>query len=135
MPDIARLLAANLGGQSDLGFGPLTLVSVQPGTRDPNNVTAGNRPTETQYKCKGRQGAKGSRYWQFWQNAQVSQGTARTSFVGFTLLGATLPTGITPRAGDRIVHKGKTYTIAADGVNNPDGLGGVWECMTRAPGG
>ena len=135
MPDIAKLLAANLGGQGDLGFGPMTLISVTPGTRDPNEPSKGNNPTTTSHACKGRQGVRRSGYWQFWQNAQASNGTSRTSFVGFTILGATLPTGVTPKAGDRVVHKGKTYTIAADGASNPDGINAVWECMTRAPGG
>ena len=132
---IAKTLARALGGQKQLGFGPLVLVRITPGVRDPLEPSKGNRPTETQHKCKGRQGVKRSGYWQFWQNAQAGQGTARTSFVGFTILGATLPTGVTPQAGDRITHKGKTYTIAADGASNPDGVGAIWECMTRAPGG
>lgn len=131
---LAKLLAQGLGGQSLIGFGPLTLVRVTPGTRDPSNLTAGNNPTTTNYPCKGRQGVKRSA-WQFWQNAQLTGAQARASFVGFTVLGATLPDGITPRAGDRIVAGGATYVIADDGASNPDGVGAVWECMTRIGGG
>ncbi len=132
---LAKLLAQGLGPQALIGFGAMTLVRTNPGTRDPLNLTAGNNPTTTSYACKGRQGVKRSAYWQFWQNAQLSGTQTRTSFVGFTVLGATLPDGVTPRAGDRIVHAGVTYTIAADGASNPDGVGAVWECMTRTGGG
>lgn len=134
MPSIPKLLAAALGKQTDLGFRALTLTRVTPGVRNPAALSQGNNPTSTEYTCKGRQGVKRSGYWQFWQNAQTGT-TARTKFVGFTILGATLPDGVTPRAGDTITMASEVYTIAADGVSNPDGLGAVWECMTRAPGG
>jgi hypothetical protein len=134
MPDIRKLLAKELGKQTDLGFGALTLTRTTPGTRNPAALSAGTNPTSTDYTCTGRQGVKRSGYWQFWQNAQTGT-TARASFVGFTILGGSLPDSVTPRAGDTITHGGTTYTIAADGVSNPDGLGAIWECMTRAPGG
>lgn len=131
---LAKLLAQGLGGQSLIGFGAMTLVRVQAGTRGAT-ITDGNNPTSTNYPCKGRQGVKRSGFWQFWQNAQLTGAMARASFVGFTILGATLPDGITPRAGDKVIHGGATYTISADGVSNPDGVGAVWECMTRKAGG
>lgn len=131
---LAKLLAQGLGSQGLIGFGPLTLVRVQPGTRT-STITDGNHPTSTNYACKGRQGVKRSAFWQFWQNAQLTGAMARTTFVGFTLLGATLPDGIIPRAGDKVIFGGDTYTIAADGTTNPDGVGAVWECMTRKGGG
>lgn len=132
---LAKLLAQGLGGQSLIGFGPLTLVRVTGGTRTSGDLTSGNNPTTTSYPCKGRQGVKRSAFWQFWQNAQLTGAMARTSFVGFTILGATLPDGVYPRAGDQISFGGATYTIAADGTTNPDGVGAVWECMTRKAGG
>ncbi|MGE0205991.1 MAG: hypothetical protein AB7P60_20575 [Hyphomicrobiaceae bacterium] len=136
MPNqLAKLLAQGLGGQSLIGFGALTLVRTTGGTRDPLALTGGNNPTTASYPCKGRQGVKRSAYWQFWQNAQLSGAQARTKFIGFTILGATLPDGIEPRAGDSIVHGGATYTIAADGVTDPTGIGAVFECMCRAAGG
>lgn len=132
--DLAKLLASQLGGQALIGFGALTLTKVTPGVRDPGNLTAGVNPTTEDHACKGRQGVKRSGYWQFWQSAQTGT-TARTRFVGFTILGATLPDGVTPMAGDRITHAGVTYTIGAEGVSDPTGLGAIYECMTRAPGG
>lgn len=132
MPNIAKLLAKELGKQKDLGFGALTLTKSVQGSRMPGAVSAGTNPTSTAYPCKGRQGVKRSAYWQYWQNVQLSGAHARASFVGFSILGATLPEGITPAAGDRITHKGVEYTIAADGVTNQDGLGAIYECMCRA---
>lgn len=132
---LAKLLAKNLGKQKLIGFGPLTLSKSTPGVRMPGAVSGGTNPTTTEYPCKGRQAALASRYWQYWQNAQASNGMSRTRFVGFSILGATLPDGIRPMAGDRITHNGTVYTIAADGVINPDGLGAIYECMCRVAGG
>ncbi len=131
---LAKMIARGLGGQKLIGFGPMTLVRVQPGARG-TELTAGTALSTTNYKCKGRKGVSRRAYWQFWQNAQLTGAQARASFVGFTILGATLPDGIEPRAGDRIVHQGKTFTISADGASDPTGVGAVWECMTRAGGG
>lgn len=130
---LAKALAKGLGGAKILGFGKMTLVRVEPGARGAT-LTAGRTATETSYPCKGRQGVERKAYWQFWQNAQLSGAQTRTSFLGFSILGATLPDGIKPRAGDKIVHGGTTYTIAADGAQNPDGVGAMWECMTRVGG-
>jgi len=132
---LPKILARALGGQKLLGFGKLTLTKVTPGVRTPAAVSGGTNPTTTAYSCKGRQAALRSAYWQFWQNAQASTGTTKTRFIGFSILGATLPDGVRPTAGDRITYNGATYTIAADGVTNPDGVGAIYECMTRAPGG
>lgn len=131
---LARLLAQQLGGQTLLGFGPLMLTKTAGSGRTPGAASGGTNPTSTAYPCKGRQGVKRSAYWQFWQNAQTNS-MARASFVGISILGATLPDAVTPMAGDRITHKGTVYTIAADGVTNPDGVGAIYECMCRAPGG
>lgn len=132
---LAKLLAKNLGKQKLIGFGPLTLTKSTPGVRAPGAASGGTNPTTTDYECTGRMGQHRSAYWQFWQNAQVSTGTSKTKFVGFSILGATLPDGVRPIASDRINHNGITYTIAADGVTNPDGVGAIYECMCRAPGG
>lgn len=130
---LAKQIARGLGGQKLLGFGSMTLVRVEPGARGAT-LTAGTTLATTNYRCKGRRGVGRNAYWQFWQNAQLSGAQTRTSFVGFTILGATLPDGIEPRAGDRIIHGGKTWTIASDGASDPTGIGAVWECMTRAGG-
>ena len=129
---LAKALAAGLGNQALIGFGPMTLIRVAPGTRS-SPLTAAAEPSETSYPCKGRQGVKSSGYSLLAIPAIGNQ--ARTSLIGFTILGATLPDGITPRAGDLIVHSSVTYTIASDGSSNPDGVGAVWECMTRKGGG
>lgn len=133
MANLAKILAKALGGQKLIGFGAMTLTRVTPGTRTSGALSAGNNPTTTDYACKGRQGVSRKGYWQFWQNAQTGT-TARTSFVAFSILGATLPSGVVPLAGDRITHNGTTYTIAADGVVNPDGVGAIYECSCRAAG-
>jgi hypothetical protein len=128
MPSIPKLLAKELGKQKQLGFGSLTLTRVTPGTRTPGDPAAGNNPTTTDYPCKGRLGMKKS---------TVVQGNTlvRTQSLVITILGATLPTGITPRVNDTIVRNGVTYTITTDGAVNPDGLGAVYDCSVRTSGG
>lgn len=133
MPSIPKILARALGGQKDLGIGPLTLTRTVPGTRDPSNLSGGNRPTTIAYACKGWQDTTRSGYWQFWQNAQTGT-QARSKFVTIVILGGTLPTGVEPKAGDRITRDGVVYTIAADGVTS-DPVKATFTCVCRAPGG
>ena len=133
MPSIPKILAQALGGQKDLGFGPLTLTKVTPGTRTAGSLVDGTSPTTTDYTCKGFEQVKRSGYWQFWQNAQTNN-LARSSFLTIAILGATLPSGVEPMAGDKITSKGKTYTIAADGVVR-DPVGALYVCAVRGKGG
>lgn len=132
MPDIAKLLAAGLGGQTSLGFRTMTLVRVTPGTRTPGAEIDGTNPTTANYTCKAFINTRRSGYWQFWQNAQAGT-TARTRFVSIGILGGTLADGIEPRAGDRIVDGSTTYTIEPTGVT-VDPVQAMFECVCRAPG-
>lgn len=133
MPDIKKLIAANLGKQKDLGIRAVTLVKTTPGTRTPGSLADGTNPTTTSYECKGFESTKRSGYWQFWQNAQ-SGTTARTKFLTISILGGSLPDGVEPMAGDRITSQAVTYTIAPDGVTR-DPVGAVFDCVVRGAGG
>lgn len=128
MPSIPKLLAAGFKGAAGktLGFHKLTLVRVEPGTRTPGSPSSGNNPTTTSYTCQGARQQKLS--------ALTPETTTRTSQAVFGILGATLPTGIVPRASDKIISKGVTYTIDRDGVTF-DQVGAMYTCVTRAPGG
>ena len=131
MPNIPKLLAKHLGKQKQLGFHAITLVRVTPGVLDPENLTGGTTDDETSYSCKGRVDTMTSRYWDFAGDAME-----RTKFVGFMLLGATLAAGVVPRAGDRLVSRGVTYTIAEDGVNTVQlDTPATHLCACMAPGG
>lgn len=110
-----------------LGWRAMTLVRVEPGPRGAV-LTAGTSLVTTSHRCRGRKGARRRLF------EEPALGQTRGREVYFSLLGATLPDGIEPRAGDRIVCDGATFTIANDGAINDDGLGAVWECMTRAGG-
>lgn len=133
MPSIPKILAQALGKQKDLGFVSMTLTKVTSGTRTAGALIDGTNPTTVDYTCKGFEQTKRSGYWQFWQNAQT-QNLARSSFLTISILGATLPSGIEPMAGDKITSKGKTYTIAADGVMR-DPVGALYVCAVRGKGG
>lgn len=132
MPDIKKLIAANLGTQKDLGVRSMTLTRITPGARTAGAEIDGTNPTSTSYPCKAFVSTKRSGYWQFWQNAQTGT-QARTRYVTVSILGGTLPSGIEPRAGDRIVDGSTTYTIAPDGVST-DPVAAVFDCVCRAPG-
>jgi len=126
MPSIPKLLAQALGNQKDLGFGPLTLTKVTAGTRTPGSLAGGTNPTSTDYPCKGFEETKRSGY--------QPDSSARASFLTISILGATLPAGVVPMAGDRITSKGVMYTIGSDGVQR-DPVGAMYVCAVRAPGG
>lgn len=133
MPNIKKLLSQNLGKQKDLGIRAVTLIKVTPGTRTADSLADGTNPTTTEYSCKGFESTKRSGYWAFWQNAQAAT-TARTKFLTISILGGSLPDGVEPRAGDKIVSQDVTYTIAPDGVQR-DPVGAMFDCVVRAPGG
>lgn len=128
MPSIPKLIAKGLSGAAGktLGFHKLTLVRVEPGTRTTGSPSSGNNPTTTSYPCQGARQQKLSAF--------VADSMARTSQAVFSILGATLPQSVTPRAGDKIISKGVTYTIAVDGVTF-DQVGAMYTCVVRAPGG
>lgn len=136
MPSIPKLLSKNLKKQKQLGFHTLVLTRIAVGTPNPADITGPPiAPAPTTHPCSGRVDDMQSRYWQFWQNAQTGT-MSRTTFVGFVILGATLPAGITPRAGDTITSKGRVYTIAADGVGTVQlDTPAMHMCACRAPGG
>lgn len=126
MPDIKKLIAANLGKQKDLGIRSITLVKTTPGTRTPGSLADGTNPTTTSYTCKGFEERKLSAY--------VSPTTARVKQLTISILGGTLPDGVEPKAGDRITSQGVTYTIAPDGVSR-DPVGAMFDCVVRGAGG
>lgn len=133
MPSIPKLLANALGGQKDLGFRPMILTKVTQGARNPVALADGTQPTKTPYPCKGFEEAKRSGYQQFWQNAQTNN-TTRAKYLRISILGATLPPGVEPMAGDLITSKGVEYTITADGVER-DPVGAMYVCTVRGAGG
>lgn len=121
---LAKLIAKNLGKQKLLGFGPLVLVRITAGTRTPDSQAAGTNPTTTSYPCKGRLGSQ--------RSTVVKGGTlASVSTLTISILGATLPDGVEPLAGDRITRLGVSYQIVPDGAVNRDGLGAVYDCAVR----
>lgn len=128
MPDIKKLIAANLGKQKDLGVRSMTLTRIAPGTRTPGSEIDGTNPTSTSYACKAFVSTKRSGY-----QSQPASTQARTRYVTVSILGGTLPSGIEPRAGDRIVDGATTYTIDPNGVTS-DPVGAVFDCVCRAPG-
>lgn len=128
--NIAKLLAKGLGNKKELGFQSMQLRSIAPGVPGAD-LLAGNQPVETPYTCKGAFATKRNGFWQFWQNAQAG-GTARATFVSIAILGGSLK-GVEPKAGDKIVVKGVTYTISADGVT-ADQVNALYVCQCRAPG-
>ena len=107
-----------------LGWGPVTLVAVAPGARTAGAQSAGTNPTTVNYRCKGR----------IRTQADVvirGGGLARVNTLMISILGATLPDGVEPRAGDRVERGSVSYQIVPDGVANRDGLGAVYDCAVR----
>lgn len=131
MANIPKILAKALGKRKDLGVHVMTLTKVTPGVR--TSLIDGTNPVATDYACKGFEDTKRSGYQQFWQNAQTSN-TARAQFLTISILGATLPAGVEPMAGDRITSNGVVYTIDPNGVAR-DPVGALYTCTVRGAGG
>lgn len=127
MPDIKKLIAANLGKQTDLGIRAVTLIKTTPGTRTPGSLADGTNPTTVSYSCKGFEERKESSY-------VSGSGASRVKRLTISILGGTLTDGIEPMAGDRITSKGVTYTIIPEGVTR-DPVGAMFECVVRGAGG
>lgn len=121
----ARKIAA--AAKPVLGWRSMTLVRVTAGARTAGAVSGGTNPTTTSYRCRGRLGTRK-------RTVVEGGGLTRVTEQVISLLGATLPDGIEPRATDRITVGADTYTIVADGASNGDGLGAVWDCVVERVG-
>lgn len=126
MPNIKKEIAKHLGKRSDLGVRTVTLIKVTPGTRTPGALIDGTNSTTVEYSCKGFESTKRSGY--------VTPGQSRTKTLTISILGGSLPDGIEPKAGDKIVSQSVTYTIAPDGVSR-DPVGALFDCVVRGAGG
>ena len=106
------------------GLRPLTLIKVTPGTRAGANLPAGTNPTEASYPGEG-----------FFEDkrgvANIEGDLIRTTTRYVSILGASLPAGISPAPSDKIVLDGTTYRIAQDGVTT-DPARALYKCNQRS---
>lgn len=106
--DIAKTIAQELGPR----LLPLRLVKVTPGTRTAGSSTSGTNPTTRSFPCRGmRDDTQLSRF----PETLVGQATGAV-----LILGDTLPTGVVPAAGDRVLVEGSEVPITGQLARDPD---------------
>jgi hypothetical protein len=106
MPDLFGLdIAGIVADAIDQAGGLLdvTLTKKTPGTRDPNDLTAGTHPTSTPYACEGVVSDYAARLI---DSTLVATGDRRV-----VILGATLPPDIVPAPGDQVTIESLTYDV------------------------
>lgn len=100
--DIAGLINDSIQAAGELR--PLTLIKVEPGTRDPARPTAGTNPTTATHG--------GSGFEEDLQSRRPESVLPDTSTI-LNILGASLPSGVVPQTNDRVEIDGATYTLLA----------------------
>lgn len=114
--DLAGILLDNLG---DSVFDQVLTKSVK--TNDPADSTK-RITVETTYPHKGFIDA----YDDKWVNGTTVKVTDRK----IVILGASLPAGVEPEPGDKILAEGTSWTIVKEGVKR-DPAGATYECQSK----
>ncbi|HET9893244.1 MAG TPA: hypothetical protein VFQ42_22390 [Mycobacterium sp.] len=129
--NIAKTLASAFGkAGKPLGVRSLTLTQSTPGTRNPGAVAQGTNPTVASYSATGLVTAFGT--------ATLPDTQIQVQTRTVLIFGATLPSGVTPRPGDRIAianAAGVTETLTVDqeeGSVTADPVQAAWICRTTA---
>ena len=123
MPDYPNIFGVDIQGKINQALGPLvfdiTLTVVTPGTRGAE-ITAGTQPTEDTYTVKGFIDEYTDRER---ENTIIQKGDRK-----ITLLGGSLPSGITPKPNDKLTINGETKRIVDVQV---DPAAATYECQVR----
>ncbi len=121
MPDIFGLDIAGLIGDvlGDEVFDQ-TLIKVT-SSRDATNPSKQTQ-SETNHDCKG--------FVDNYSKENMRGTSVRITDHKIVILGATLPAGIEPEPGDKIIAEGKTFTIVDEGVVR-DPASATYECQSR----
>jgi hypothetical protein len=121
--DIAGLLDqafADFG--APVGVRACTLIKIIPGVRVPGAVSSGTHPTTTAYQARG--------LIEDYSAYHLAEGLVQAGDRKVSLFGASLPRGIAPVPGDRVVFDGETMTIASNGVTT-DPVKALYRCQCR----
>lgn len=116
--DIGNSFAAT--GQR-LGVKAATLIKVTPGTRTPGSLSSGTNPTETSYQCSG--------FVESYSTFAIANSLAGASDRKISLFAATIPGGVVPDSGDKIIIDGTTYRV--QDITGRDPAGALFECRCR----
>lgn len=105
MPDLFGLDIAGMVNDAIVGAGglpALTLIKVTPGTRTSGNLTGGTNPTEVPHAGNGFEAPLSS----------LRPDTVAAEATGVVvILGASLPSGIEPKATDKVAFEGAASRI------------------------
>lgn len=114
--DIAGIIAKELG---PLVFDQTLTKAVK--TQDPADSTK-VVTVETDYPCKG--------FIDEFKDEWVNGTTVKVNDRKIVILGASLPVGVAPEPGDKILAESKSWTIVKEGVKR-DPAGATYECQSK----
>ncbi len=85
------------------GFPAVTLIKVTPGSRTPGQATGGVNATSASHSAKGIQ--------ESYRDNEIDSVAVKIGDRKVLILGATLPAGVVPVPGDRVISEGVTYSV------------------------
>lgn len=100
----------------------MTLIKDTIGSRDSDNLAAGQSKTTTSHICNG--------FTSSYKQKDIAGTTIRINDTKISILGASLSDGIFPVPGDRIITENNTYTIQEKGVSR-DPAAAKYDCHVR----
>lgn len=117
MPNIAKLIASALGGQTDLGFVSATLTKRTRGVRTVGELAGGTNATAIAYTCKAMIEGTG----RFRDGTLVKEDAVMVLVLGGSL------SGVVPEPGDTLTVRGSLYNVTRV-MSSPDPGGAAHEC-------
>lgn len=114
--DLAGLILEHLGPQV---FAQVLTKSVR--GEDPANSTK-TITVDTDYPCRG--------FIDEFKDEWVNGTTVKVNDRKIVILGASLPIGVVPEPGDKILAEGKSWTIVKEGVKR-DPAAATYECQSK----
>lgn len=121
---LPNIFGADIAGQINSALGPLTfeqtLIKLAY-TTDPANST-NQLEVEDPHICRG--------FIDEFDDDTMKNSGVKVTDRKIIIFGASLPSGIEPVPGDKIIAEGTTFTIVPDGVNR-DPAGATFECQSK----
>lgn len=115
-------IASEINKAMGPGLLPLQLLRRTPGARTSGATTSGTNPTSKSYPCRG--------FTDSYSDSQFDGTLIRRGDRKVLILGASLPSGITPRPGDAVVVPSEgTYEVV--GIPERDPAGATYVCQGR----
>jgi len=123
MPNLPKLLAKNFKKYGKpIGVKSATLIKVTNGARTGGSISAGTNPTETNYPCLA--------LVEHYSTFSIANSLATAQDRKISIFGGSLPTGVVPTSGDKVIAEGVTYHVQE--LTDRDPAGAMYTVKARA---